>query len=84
LRDPVVADLSLRRGVLGFEAYAFVTAVAERFVFRMTAAAKVNGRELVFLMLFTLVVEDFGSAVHLIGPVLQYTNDDISHSFLLL
>jgi hypothetical protein len=34
-----------------------MAAVAERFVFRLAAAAKVNRRELVFLILLALVVE---------------------------
>jgi hypothetical protein len=74
---------TLTRGLLGFEAGFFVAAVAERLVFRLAAAAKVNGRELVFLIFFTLVVEQFSSAFHLVGTVFRHTNDYISHNFLL-
>lgn len=74
---------NLPRRLLGFEAGGFVAAVAERLVFRLAAAAKVKGRELVFLIFLTLVVEQFGSPFHLIGTILQWANDYISHWLLL-
>jgi hypothetical protein len=72
----------LARGLLGFKACGVVAAVAKGLVFRLAAATEIEGRELVFLILFTLVVEQFGSALHLIGTVFRYTNYYISHSFL--
>jgi hypothetical protein len=83
-RDPFAAGVALPRGLLGFEARVFVAAVAERLVFRLATPTKIERRELIFLILLTLVVEQFGSAFHLIGTVFRYTNYYISHSVLLL
>jgi hypothetical protein len=74
----------LTRSLLGFEARGVVAAVAERLVFRLATPTKIERRELIFLILLTLVVEQFGSALHLIGTVFRYTNYYVSHSFLLL
>ena len=74
----------LTGGLFGFEARVFVAAVAERLVFRLAAATEIERRELVFLILLALVVEQFGSTLHLIGTVFRYTNYYISHSLLLL
>ena len=82
-RDPFVVDPALPRRLLGFEARVFVAAVAERLVFRLAAATEIEGRELIFLILLTLVVEQFGSPFNLIGTVFQCTNYYISHGFLL-
>ena len=74
----------LTRGLLGFKSRRVVAAVAKRLVFRLAAATEIHGRELVFLILFTLVIEQLGSALHFVGTVFRYTNDYISHSFLLV
>jgi hypothetical protein len=47
----------LSRCLFGLETRAFVAAVTERFIFGLTAAAKVEGIYLVFLMFLTLVIE---------------------------
>src|SRR5215813_6820841 len=74
----------LTRGLLGFKACTFVTAIAKGLVFRLAAATEIEGRELIFLILFTLVIEQLGSAFHFVGTVFRHPNDYISHSFLLL
>src|SRR5262247_1247470 len=71
-------------GLLGFKACAFVAAITKGLVFRLAAATEIEGRELVFLILFTLVIEHLGSALHFVGTVFRHTNDYISHSFLLV
>jgi hypothetical protein len=73
----------LTRGLLGFKARGVVATVAKGLVFGLAAAAEIEGRKLVFLILFTLVIEQLGSALHLIGTVFRNTNGYISHSFLL-
>jgi hypothetical protein len=76
--------MALACGLLGFKARAFVAAVAERLVFRMSVAAEVYRRELVLLIFFAVAIEQLGSAFNLIGTISQHTNDYISHGFLLL
>ena len=82
-RDRFVAVVALPRGLLGFEACIFVAAIAKRLVFRLAAAAEIEGRKLVFLMLFTLVIEQLGSALNFVGTVFRHTNYYVSHNFLL-
>src|SRR5262245_57559986 len=74
----------LPRGLLGFKACCIVAAIAKGLVFRLTAATEIEGRELVFLILFTLVIEQLGSALYFVGTVFRHANDYISHSFLLM
>jgi hypothetical protein len=63
--------MALACGLLGLESHTFVAAVAERFVFRMAAAAEVYRRELVLLIFFAVAIEQLGSAFNLIGTVLS-------------
>src|SRR5215475_1854814 len=74
----------LTRGLLGSKPRCIVAAVAKGLVFRLAAAAEIERRKLVFLILFALVIEQLGSALHFVGTVFRHTNDYISHSFLLV
>jgi hypothetical protein len=70
--------------LLSFKAGGVVAAITERFVLRLAAATEIDRGKLVFLIFFALMVEQLGSAFHLIGTVFRYTNYYIRHNFLLL
>jgi hypothetical protein len=56
-------------GLLSFKARGVVAAIAKGLVFGVAAATEIEGRELIFLILFTLVIEQLGSALHFVGTV---------------
>ena len=53
-----------RRDLSGIESCFCMTAVAERLVLRLAAAAEIDGWKLIFLILFALMVEEFCAAGH--------------------
>src|SRR5262245_30591546 len=74
----------LPRGLIGFKACCIVAAIAKRRGSGLTAAGEIDGRELVLLILLTLVIEQLGAALYFVGTVFRHANDYISHSFFLV
>jgi len=71
----------LRRRLFRLESDAAVRAVAEGLVLRLATAAKVNRRELIFLIFFPLVVEQFRSSRHFVWSVLCCGDLHFCHDF---
>jgi hypothetical protein len=61
------------------EADSAVSTVAEWFVLGLAAAAEVDGWELIFLILFTLMVEEFCATRYFVRAIFRSLDRYVSH-----